>query len=145
MKPRWFHAWLDRRQILPVLQPNAVQDSRKQMKQSTSATREQTPSIIYVRYADGSKRLATATTKAAAWMCTCGLMAPLAGSAPASFHDNVWTVCPNCDKRFRVVVAQEGNALVVLEAGVTAPTYGKIALFKASSLLKLDDSNVVDK
>lgn len=143
---------------------NQRRDSRKQMNESGTTTKEQTPYIIYVRYADGRSKLATATSNSAAWMCSCGLTAPLAGRAPVSYHHEPWTVCPNCEKRFRVT--HEGDDLVVLEAGlrsqvddeadafeaecnsdaVRAPprSYSKIELFRPS-LLKLNDGYVVDE
>ncbi len=51
---------------------------------------------------DGSKLVARAEGIIAAWSCPCGEKLPLVGRAYFQFGHDCHTICPKCNRKFRV-------------------------------------------
>jgi len=57
---------------------------------------------VEVTLADGSSRAGRAEGNNASWMCVCGDPVPLIGRCYYQFNDTCFTVCPSCERRYRV-------------------------------------------
>lgn len=58
--------------------------------------------IVPVNFLAGKKGKARAEGNNAAWFCDCGDKIPLVGRCYYQFNDTCYTVCPRCDRRYRV-------------------------------------------
>ena len=59
-------------------------------------------SIVPVQFKDGSTSEARAEGIIAAWHCPCGEKLPLVGRAYFIYGHNCHTLCPHCNRKFRV-------------------------------------------
>ena len=57
---------------------------------------------VPIRFQNGSRSTARAEGIIAAWQCPCGEELPLVGRAYFQFGHDCHTVCPNCDRTYRV-------------------------------------------
>lgn len=57
---------------------------------------------VPVRFLDGTTSTARAEGIIAAWLCPCGEALPLVGRAYFQFGHDCHTVCPNCQRVYRV-------------------------------------------
>ena len=53
-------------------------------------------------FLDGTQGVARAEGNNAAWTCFCGDSPPLVGRCYFQFNDTCHTVCPSCERRYRV-------------------------------------------
>lgn len=58
---------------------------------------------VPVNYLGGNKGIARAEGNNAAWICVCRDAIPLVGRCYFQFDDTCYTVCPSCDRKYRVV------------------------------------------
>jgi hypothetical protein len=61
---------------------------------------------VQVTLVDGSSRTGRAEGNNASWMCACGDPVPLLGRCYYQFDDTCFTVCPSCERRYRVYGAR---------------------------------------
>ena len=61
--------------------------------------------IVPVNFLDGTTTNARAEGNNASWLCPCADLIPLLGRCYYQFNDTCYTVCPTCDRRYRVMGA----------------------------------------
>ena len=58
--------------------------------------------VVPVNLLDGTTSNARAEGNNASWLCPCGDPIPLLGRCYYQFNDTCYTVCPSCERRYRV-------------------------------------------
>ena len=70
---------------------------------------------IPVIYKSGRESIARAEGNNAAWHCDCGESLPLLGRCYFQFGHDCHTICPICNRSYRVMKDQNKKALKVIE------------------------------
>lgn len=70
---------------------------------------------VPVIFADGTKDTARAEGNNAAWHCKCGQAMPLVGRCYFQFGHDCHTVCPDCNRQYRVQKDAQKRAKAVVE------------------------------